>query len=77
MPPHRKQVLSDTCNLCNLEVTHLKRHVLKTHLPWYIIPSYVCIDCQISEGSGNQFQYFIRDIEELQEISTCKHCYYQ
>ena len=58
MPPHGKQVLSDTCNLCNLEVTHLKRHVLKTHLPWYIIPAYACIDCQISEGSGNLFQYF-------------------
>ena len=61
MPPKQKrQKLSDTCNICNISVTHLKRHMLKSHMPWYVSPSSACADCHVSEGSGSQFQFFHR-----------------
>ena len=35
-----------------LSTTHLHKHSLRTHLPWFVSQSTACMDCHKSEGFG-------------------------
>ncbi|XP_062584620.1 uncharacterized protein LOC134246314, partial [Saccostrea cucullata] len=38
------------CPICTAKFTHVKRHVIKDHLPWYAYPSTCCPTCKINFG---------------------------
>ena len=38
------------CPMCSAKFTHVKRHVIKDHLPWYASPSTCCSACRINFG---------------------------
>ncbi|XP_061186478.1 uncharacterized protein LOC133194546 [Saccostrea echinata] len=38
------------CPICMAKFTHVKRHVIKDHLPWYTYPSTCCPTCRINFG---------------------------
>lgn len=57
MPP-KKLKFEDTCSTCGLNTNHLKRHVLRIHMPWFMNPVTACIDCQTYEGCGKQLSRF-------------------
>lgn len=40
-----------SCSLCSAQVTTVKFHTLRYHLPWYFDPRLACSLCQISEKS--------------------------
>ena len=39
-----------TCPICLAKFTHVKRHVMKDHLPWYATPETCCPTCKINFG---------------------------
>lgn len=51
---------TQNCGLCDFKTNHIRRHVLKVHVPWYLDPSTACVDCQKSEGYGGQLLRFHR-----------------
>ena len=55
----RSQCLS-TCEVCDLTTTHLHKHTLRTHVPWYVSPSTAWVDCHKSEGFGKDCDRFYK-----------------
>lgn len=46
-PPKKKKVRS--CPICDKGTTqHVRRHVIREHLPWYVLPDQHCRDCRIT-----------------------------
>ena len=56
METQRKGV--EVCEVCGWQLRHIKRHVLRIHVPWYMNPSTACIDCQRSESGDTQLRTF-------------------
>lgn len=57
MPPKSKKArFSDHCQVCGATSTHLYRHMLRVHLPWYLDPTTACVDCHMSAGAGRDLQ---------------------
>ena len=56
----KKTRFISTCGVCDLSNTHLHKHTLWTHVPWYVSPSTACFDCKISEGFGKERDLFHR-----------------
>lgn len=41
------------CPVCLAKFTHVKRHIIKDHLPWYASPSTCCSVCHINFGQAH------------------------
>ena len=54
----KKSRFAHTCEVCDLSTTHLNKHTLRTHVPWYVSPSTACVDCHKSEGFGKDRDRF-------------------
>lgn len=50
------------CILCPGKFTHVRRHVLYTHLPWYTFPNAACWECKVQFG-----QIRFRDIHCIEK----------
>ena len=52
MPPRSKKArFKDSCQTCEAVTTHVYRHVLRAHLPWYLSPATACVSCHMSAGT--------------------------
>ena len=52
MPPRSKKArFNDSCQTCEAVTTHVYRHVLRAHLPWYLSPATACVSCHMSAGT--------------------------
>ena len=52
MPPRSKKArFNDSCQTCEAVTTHVYRHVLQAHLPWYLSPATACVSCHMSAGT--------------------------
>ena len=40
-----------SCPLCQFRGWHMKRHVYRRHLPWYVAPISACWLCHVQQGS--------------------------
>lgn len=48
------------CPACPGKFTHVRRHVLREHLPWYSVPSSACWECQLNFGCENSLRNHIK-----------------
>jgi len=46
--PLKKARYATSCAFCGTEVSHLKRHTIRNHVPWYMSPAVACASCQIA-----------------------------
>ena len=46
------------CMSCGEYCINLRRHALRTHMPWYMDPSTACVDCQRGEGCPRHVERF-------------------
>ena len=56
----KKTRFAHTCEVCDLSTTHLNKHNLRTHVPWYVSPSTAWVNCHKSEGFGKDCARFHR-----------------
>ena len=65
-PPHihrsTNKPTGKQCPVCPGKFTHVRRHVLAEHIPWYIYPDTACWECEINFG-----QERILDVHIIQE----------
>ena len=54
----KKLACEDTCTTFGRTTNHLRRHILRIHVPWFMNPVTACVDCQTSEGCGKQLNRF-------------------
>ena len=48
------------CPVCPGKFTHVRRHVLREHLPWYTAPSSACWECELNLGCENSLNLHIK-----------------
>ena len=60
------------CPVCKGKFTHVRRHVLREHIPWYIYASTACWACQINLGQKKLLELHIHQ----EHCSNCKECVY-
>lgn len=46
------------CQVCGQFTKHVKKHYLRSHIPWYMNPATACADCQLSEGTERELRTF-------------------
>ena len=59
--PRKKAKKHSKCSVCgNIFNRHLRKRVIKNHLPWYMNPVTAFSDCLKSKGDGDDLQRFHR-----------------
>lgn len=48
------------CPVCPGKFTHVRRHVLREHLPWYTAPTSACWECELNFGCENSLSLHLK-----------------
>ena len=55
------------CFICRGKFTHIRRHVITCHLPWYTVPHTSCWQCRIPFG---QWRFLIVHLKEVHDSES-------
>jgi len=52
MPPKKLSRYTYLCSICNAPICHFRRHIVRTHMPWYMCPAVACTSCQVADDKS-------------------------
>lgn len=61
-----------TCPVCNGKFTHVRRHVIQEHIPWYMYPTTSCWVCELGFGQERFLRVHIEK-EHFDDSSLCRY----
>ena len=59
------------CPVCKAKFTHVRRHVIQEHIPWYIYPKTSCWICELGFGQERFLKLHIEK-EHFDNSSSCR-----
>ncbi|XP_062573884.1 uncharacterized protein LOC134235752 [Saccostrea cucullata] len=60
------------CPVCNSKFTHVRRHVIQEHIPWFLYPKTSCWTCELGFGQ----ERFLRLHIEKEHFDDSTYCRY-
>jgi hypothetical protein len=60
------------CPVCDSKFTHVRRHVIQTHIPWFLYPKTSCWTCELGFGQ----ERFLRLHLEKEHFDDSTYCRY-